>query len=167
MKKTMIGVIIALALVPFAVNASGLPKGFHDIESAPRLKISHNSSGFLVYEVESVKYHLCTLYIDSDVPSETYLIKEKYKTEITDGAEGARSKIVLELWKLGTRSVEKRIWRLSREADKWQFANQDEIVFVKYGCCDSPNEYYYYDIKTGSFLRSSKSMDLPANRQEH
>lgn len=136
---------------PVIVNANDLPKGFHDIESAPKLEISHTPEGWPLYQVESVKYYLTLLDIKPDVhvPLTTYLIKEKYTVKITEGMEGSQSKIVLELWELGTTRVNKRIWRLSCEADKWQFSSMTEIVLIKYGCCGEPNKYYYYDIKTG------------------
>lgn len=165
MNKTTIMLTAALALFPFIVNANDLPKGFHDLESLPKLSISRNQSGWPVYEVESVKYHLYRLFIKPNAPaSVTYLLKEKYKIEITDGIEGARSLTVLELWELGRNKVEKRIWRISQEADKWQFSGWEELILIKYGCCDSPHELTFYDIKTGSLLRSVESRELPVDK---
>ena len=164
MNKATIILIASLAIFPFIANANDLPKGFHDLESPPKLSISHNQSGWPIYEVESVKYHLCRLFIKPNAPSVTYLLKEKYKTEITDGIEGARSLTVLELWELGQKNVEKKIWRISQEADNWQFSGWEELVLIKYGCCDSLNKYTFYDIKTGSLLRSTEGRELPTKQ---
>ncbi len=151
----------ALTLFPLIATADDVPKDFHDLESAPKISISHNESGWPIYEVESVKYHLLTLFIKPNVPSANYLLKEKFITEITEGIEGARSKTALELWELGPKKVEKRIWRISQEADKWQFSSWEELVLIKYGCCDSANKYIFYDIKTGNLLRSLEGRELP------
>ena len=161
MNKKAIILSVALVFSSLAVAADDLPKGFHDLESPPKLSISHNQSGWPIYEVESVKYHLMRLIIKPNPPSITYLLKEKLRTEITDGIEGARSKTVLELWELGAKKIERRVWRISQEADNWQLSGWDELVLIKYGCCDSPHKYMFYDIKTGFHLRSVEGMELP------
>jgi hypothetical protein len=162
MIKVMSLLIAALIFSPIIGIADDVPKGFHDIESAPILKISHTPEGWPIYQVESVKYYLTLLDIKPDVhvPLTTYLIKEKYTTKITEGIEGRQSTIILELWELGSKRIEKKIWRLANEADNWQFSSKDEIVLIKYGCCDSPNKYYYYDIKTGKLLRIKERPNL-------
>ena len=95
MNKYVIILVAALALFQFIVDSNELPKGFHDLESAPKFNISHNEAGWPTYEVESVKYNLCRLFIKPNSNTVTYLIKEKSKTEITDGIECTRSKLVL------------------------------------------------------------------------
>ena len=167
MNKSAFILTVALALIPFIVNSNELPKDFHDLESAPKLTISHNQSGWPIYEVESVKYHLCRLFIKPNSNTVTYLIKEESKTEITDGIEGTRSKLVFELWELGAKKIEKRVWRISQKADKWQYSGWEEVVLIKYGCCDSPHKYMFYDIKTGSFLRSVEGMELPETTNDN
>lgn len=152
---------MALVFLSLSVAADDLPKGFHDLESPPKLSIYQNQSGWPIYEVESVKYHLIRLIIKPDPPSVMYLLKEKLRTEITDGIEGTRSTTVLELWALSAKKIEERIWRISQEADNWHLSGWDELVLIKYGCCDSPHKYMFYDIKTGSFLRSVEGMKLP------
>ena len=164
MKKKAIILTVALVFLPLAVAANELPKGFHDLGSTPKLSISHNQSGWPIYEVESVKYHLIRLIIKPNPSSVTYLLKEKFKTEITDGIEGARSKTVLELWELCAKKIEKRVWRISQETENWQLSGWDELVLIKYGCCDSPHKYMFYDIKTGSILRSVEGMELPTKQ---
>jgi hypothetical protein len=163
MKKATI-IMLAMALFPSIVNANDRPKSFNNLDFPPKLSISQNQSGWPIYEVESVKYHLYRLLIKPNSPSVTYLLKEQFQTEITDGIEGTRSKTILELWELGTNDIEKRVWRISQQADKWQFSGWDELVLIKYGCCDSPHKYMFYDIKTGSHLRSVESMKLPTKQ---
>ena len=151
-----------MASFPFIVDADELSNNFHDLEFPPKLSISHNKPGWPVYEVESVKYHLYRLSIKS--PLATYLLKEKYKCELTDGIEGSRSITTLELWKLGPSSVEKKMWYISESADSWQFSSSEELVLTKYGCCDSPNIYKFYDIETGVLIRSTEGWQLPVNK---
>lgn len=164
MKKSLIiHTLVLIILLPCPTIADDIQKKFHDLESPPKLTISKNQSGWPTYKVESVKYHLLTLFIKSSVnePSATYLLKEKSNTEITEGMEGQRSKIILELWELGAKKIKKRIWRISQDADKWQFSGEEELLLIKYGCCDSLNKYVFYDIKTGSLLRSMDGRALP------
>jgi hypothetical protein len=164
MTKVMSLLIAALIFIPIIGNAADVPKGFHDNETAPTLKISHTPEGWPIYQVESVKYYLTLLDIKPavHVPLTTYLIKEKNTTIIIEGREGQQSTIILELWELGSKGVKKKIWRLANEADNWQFSSEDEIALIKYGCCGEPNKYYYYDIKTGKLLRIKEKPNLPA-----
>lgn len=147
-------------LVMFAVhvNAADLPKGFHDLELMPSISIHQQNDSSIgpTYCAESVKYHICSLFLEPSSNLSPYLIKEKFNTEVTEGIEGARSKIVLELWKLGKHNIEKRNWIIVQEADEWRLSGGSELVFIKYGCCDSPDKYWYYDIRTGAFLRNQE-----------
>lgn len=94
--------------------------------------------------------------IKQDSPTTQFLIKEKLISEMTDGIEGTKSEMVLELWELGIKSVGCRIWRITQKADEWKMISEKELVLIKYGCCDSPNIRNYYDVRTGKFLRVKK-----------
>ena len=160
-KSTIILINALLILITNTAKSDEIPKEFHNLESPPKLSIKQNESGWPIYEVESVKYHLYRLFIKPNVPSATYLLKEKYKTEITDGVEGARSTTVLELWELGFKKVEKKLWSITQEADEWRFSGWEELLLIKYGCCDSPHKLSYYDVKTGKLLRTKETKEIP------
>ena len=160
MIKITSALIAILTLFPISIYASDFPEGFNDIEGEPKITISQNQSGWPIYEVESVKYHLYRFSIKPGSPLTTYLLKEKIKTEMTDGIEGTRSKTILELWELGENKIEKKIWRITQEADDMQLSSEEELVLIKYGCCDSPNKYHFYNFKTGTFLRTKEGRKI-------
>jgi hypothetical protein len=167
MIRLIILFIASLIFSTFSAEAASVPKGFHDLESKPIITISKNKGGFASYSVESVKYHLYHLFIESNEYLSPYLIKEKYKTKITEGMEGSLSTIILELWELDVDRVQKRIWKISQDADRWHFSDNAELVLSKYGCCGEQNVYYFYDIRKGSLLRIERANKLPTNKIKH
>ncbi len=72
------------------------------------------------------------------------------------------------MWELDVDSMKRKVWSISREADVWEYLGWDELVFIKYGCCSSPNRYHYYNLKTGAHIKSIEGMKLPegTNRNE-
>ena len=160
MIKITSALLTILALFTLSIYANDFPEGFNDIEGKPKITISHNQSGWPIYEVESGKFHLYRFSIKPGSPITTYLLKEKLKTEMTDGIEGTRSKIVLELWELGPNKIENKIWRVTQEADALQFSSDEELVLIKYGCCDSPNKYNFYNFKTGTLLQTKEGWKI-------
>ena len=156
MQAFQIYLIASLSLTSFIINANEIPEGFENLESKPKLIFK-----WPTVRVESVKYHLARSFLGSKTYLSPYLIKEKQEAELTDGREGMESIVTLEFWKLGTKKVEKKIWSISQEADKWQYYGWKELVLIKYGCCDSLNKYSFYNLKTGSLLRSVKGREIP------
>lgn len=136
--------------------SSDMPDKVKELDSPPKIVFNWPS-----VKVESVKYHLARRFFNSDSYIFPVLIKETYKIELIDGREGSNSNIELELWKLDTNKIEKKIWRITQEADEWKYSGFDELVFIKYGCCDSLNKYTFFNFKTGALIRSVEGKELP------
>jgi hypothetical protein len=144
-------VLSACALPPIVKNES------QTLGNSPKVTFEWPTIG-----VQSTKYHLTRRFLNSTNYEFPVLIKEFHTQKITDGREGQDSIITLELWLLATDEIKERLWEISVEADSWQYFGWDEVVLIKYGCCDEPNEYRFYDFKTGSFLRRKDARELPA-----
>ena len=151
--KSNILLIFLLLFAPFVLAAE---VDFKIPDESPKIVFDWPS-----VKVESVKYHLENRFLNSESYEFPVLIKEKDEVELINGREGRNSKITLELWKLKTSSLDKKLWSITHAADTWRHFSRDEIVLIKYGCCDSLNEYSIYDFKTGVLNRRVKSKELP------
>jgi hypothetical protein len=127
-----------------------------EVEHSPQIEFD-----WPTITVESVKYHLSRRFLNSDSYLFPVLIKEIHRQSMQDGMEGQDSSITLELWKLETGSVRERLWQVTGQADEWRYYGWEEIVLIKYGCCDAKNEYRFYDFKTGEHTRSQEGREIP------
>ncbi len=153
--ETVNGDDVGLGVVWYRNPLSTVPEygDFYDNKN-PTLSISRNAEGQSVYATESIKYHVLSsgLPILAKPPNIEYVIKVTQSTEVTSGIEGSMSKIVLELWQLGSGKVGNRIWHIDKEAHDWKIVSNDQLVLIHYGCCGAPQIHSHYSLKSGEHL---------------
>ena len=130
------------------------------VHSGDKTTINGGNSEFKIVEENGYYYwkrkynvfhiEMASLKIGNSSPGlYNILIREEHITRSHIGIEGTKSSIKLSAWTLHEKKIGDKLWVIESEADYWKLDNK-EIVFIKFGCCDSPDVISKYKVNDGT-----------------
>lgn len=149
--------LIILLLFYFSSNAIGEEDKVL-FKSKPSESIAYTTKDeydTIHYHTESTTFHYLrfpVFVLSKSFPYPYILVKQVKKESIFDGGEGSKSEIKVTAWEAQENSIGKKLYEIEQLGHRCEF-KEKTIEITLFGCCDSPDKTYYYNIKTGKLLK--------------
>jgi len=159
--RVLCGPILLLSYAPAWAqepNANQKTLPTYSTESSASIIEGHNAR---TYVTENHSFRFEEVLGDTGKYEAVLLLEEIYHNERTSGLEGTSGKVTAKAWTLKQGSDRELRWKIETSGNEGDVRDRFYRV-IRWGCCDVPVVYFYYNILNGKRLYTSNSQLLEA-----